>query len=214
MLTDHLTKPLAHLDWNSTDAVEAATAPLLETLAADPGHLVQLLDAIPDNPDLSALAEHYDILDKVVLHDDPSGWRLRLHLFLPGHFDRPHNHRWTYSSRILHGSYQHTLYGLDDQLDDTTDVKALHPYLVRTETSGSQYTLHHQMIHAAVAEPHTITLVVRGPAMKDRFVVTDRTTGRAWWQYGAAQEDPQVAAAKRMHPDRLAEIRRRITTLA
>ncbi|MFC0844673.1 hypothetical protein ACFH04_13285 [Streptomyces noboritoensis] len=214
MLTDDLTKPLAHLDWNDTDAVQEASSPLLDHLAHDPERLGQLLAAVPDDPALSALAEHYDILDKVVLHHDPAGWRLRLHLFLPGYFDRPHNHRWTYSSRILTGSYRHTLYGLDHQLDDHIDVATLHPYMVRTETTGSAYTLHHAMIHAAVAEPHTVTLIVRGPAMKDRFVVTDRTTNTVWWQYGAANESPAEAQNKRMDTARFTDLHSTLTQLS
>jgi hypothetical protein len=42
--------------------------------------------------------------------------------------------------------------------------------------------------HSVTAEPYTTSLIVRGPAMKDRFMVTDRETGRAWWQYGASTE--------------------------
>lgn len=72
-----------------------------------------------------ALCEHYDILDKIVPHDDHRGWPLRLHVFFPDYFDRPHNHRWTYSSHILRGSYPHTRYGTEDQLgNEDIDVTA------------------------------------------------------------------------------------------
>lgn len=67
------------------------------------------------------------------------------------------------------------------------------------------------MIHSVTAHAETVTLIVRGPAVKDRFVVTDRTTGKAWWQYGAATETPEATAAKRMtHPqlrDRIAALK-------
>lgn len=203
---DALTKPLDDLDWEDTPAVDAATRTVLATLADDGSLLATLVNRVPTDPHLRGLSEHYDILDKIVLHDDPTGWRLRLHIFLPGYFDRPHNHRWTYSSRILRGSYQHTLYGLDDVLDEHVDVAALRPYMVRTEAEGDSYTLHHRMIHAAVAEPHTVTLIVRGPALKDRFLVTDRATGRAWWQYGAADEPRREAENKRMSPTRMSQV--------
>ena len=36
------------------------------------------------------------------------------------------------------------------------------------------------------AEPHTVSLIIRGPAVKDRFLVMDRKTGQSWWQYGAS----------------------------
>jgi hypothetical protein len=57
------------------------------------------------------------------------------------------------------------------------------------------------MIHSVVAEPYTTSLVVRGPSVKDRFLVTDRRTGHAWWQYGATTEDPAESARKRMTAD-------------
>ncbi|MGH3771107.1 MAG: hypothetical protein ACRDRW_06895 [Pseudonocardiaceae bacterium] len=133
---------------------------------------------------------------------------------IPGYFDRPHNHRWTYRSRILHGSYTHTLYGTDDQLDnDTIDVAALQPRMVRTESTGDTYTLHHTMIHSVTAQPYTTSLIIRGPAVKDRFLVTDRTTGQAWWQHGAATEPPDEAARKRMNTTQASTCLAKLTEL-
>ncbi len=153
------------------------------------------------------MCEHYDILDKIVLFNDPvSGVRVRLHVFLPGYFDRPHNHRWTYSSLILKGGYKHVLYGSDDGLDDVVDPRKLEPVMVRHEEQGMTYTLHHSMIHAITADPYTMSLVIRGPAIKDRFLVSDRVTGECWWQYGHQLEDKQQADAKRMSSERLRRV--------
>lgn len=205
-----LYSPLAGLDWTDLPAVTTASTAVLDTLTTDRALLGRLTDAVPSSPHLAGLSEHYDILDKIVLHDDPDGWRLRLHVFLDGYFDRPHNHRWTYTSRILTGAYTHTLYGTDHNLTDEVDVAALTPRLVRVEEPGDTYTLHHTMIHSVLAHGEAVTLIVRGPAVKDRFVVTDRATGKAWWQYGAATETPEAAAAKRMTPHQLHD---RINTL-
>ncbi|MEV6985597.1 hypothetical protein AB0M95_30655 [Sphaerisporangium sp. NPDC051017] len=195
---------LRTINWENTTQVQLATAGLLAELAADRAALRAAVEAISGDPHLEGLCEHYDILDKLVLHDDPeSGFRIRLHLFGPDHYDRPHNHRWTYSARLLTGSYTHTLYGTEEGFDESTGVAKLHAKMVRVEQAGDSYTLHHTMVHAAVAEPDTVSLIVRGPAVKDRFLVTDRATGRVWWQYGAAQEAPEDAAAKRMTPARL-----------
>lgn len=201
---------LTGLDWGDLHAVTAASTTVLDRLAADRPLLGELTSAVIDDPRLAGLCEHYDILDKLVLHDDPAGWRLRLHVFLGGYFDRPHNHRWTYTSRILTGSYTHTLYGSDHDFTDEVDVAALTPRLVRVEEPGDTYTLHHSMIHSVTAHGETVTLIVRGPAVKDRFVVTDRVTGKAWWQYGAASETAAATAAKRMTSDQLHD---RITAL-
>jgi hypothetical protein len=160
---------------------------------------------LPEQPGLLRLCEHYDILDKIVLCDDPSGARLRLHIFLPGYFDRPHNHRWSYASTILRGEYRHYLFG-DVELDEQVDPASLRVLQARQEHVGHAYALHHTMVHAVVAEPFTVSLVFRGPAVKDRFLVMDRRTGESWWQYGASQEPAHSAEAKRMSPQRLSEL--------
>ncbi len=92
-----------------------------------------------------------------------------------------------------------------DATDAAVDVSSLTPRLIRTEISGAVYTLHHTMIHSVTAAPFTTSLIMRGPAVKDRFLVTDRDTGRAWWQHGAATETPEQAKQKLMTPRQLAD---------
>ena len=204
-MMETIIEPLRSLDWEDTDAVEAATVKALAMLTSQPRMLRDILLGLPERPDLLGLCEHYDILDKIVLHDDPSGVRVRLHVFLPGYFDRPHNHRWSYASTILRGQYRHYLFG-DADLDETVDPASLKALMVRDEQPGSTYALHHTMVHAVVAEPYTVSLVIRGPAVKDRFLVMDRKTGQSWWQYGASQEPGYDAEQKRMSVERLAEL--------
>jgi len=204
-IMETVVEPLRSLDWEDTDAVEAATVKALAMLISQRRMLRGILLGLPERPDLLGLCEHYDILDKIVLHDDPSGVRVRLHVFLPGYFDRPHNHRWSYASTILRGQYRHYLFG-DADLDETIDPASLKALMVRDEQSGSTYALHHTMVHAVVAEPYTVSLVIRGPAVKDRFLVMDRKTGQSWWQYGANQEPAYDAEQKRMSVERLAEL--------
>jgi len=203
---DTLVSDLRDLDWNDIDAVETACIEVLDVLVEDPSIVRTRLAALPTSPELFTLCEHYDILDKLVLHDDPEvGFRVRLHIFLPGYFDRPHNHRWSYASRILRGQYRHYLFGNAD-LDEQVDPTKLPVLQAREELVGSSYALHHSMVHAVVAEPYSVSLVIRGPAMKDRFLVMDRKTGEAWWQYGATQESVEEAERKRMTPERLREL--------
>ena len=204
-MMETIIEPLRSLDWEDTDAVGAATVKALAMLTSQPRTLRGILLDLPERPDLLGLCEHYDILDKIVLHDDPSGVRVRLHVFLPGYFDRPHNHRWSYASAILRGQYRHYLFG-DADLDETVDPASLKALMVRDEQPGSTYALHHTMVHAVVAEPYTVSLVIRGPAVKDRFLVMDRKTGQSWWQYGASQEPAYDAEQKRMTIERLTEL--------
>jgi hypothetical protein len=196
---------LTALDWADQVAIHDVSCEVLAHLAEANGALEALLERLPQDCYLLSLCEHYDILDKLVLFaDQHTGVRVRLHVFLPGYYDRPHNHRWSYSSLILQGSYRHYLYGTDEHFTDSVDVRGLLPLMVREERAGSAYTLHHSMVHSVVAEPYTVSLVVRGPAVKDRFLVTDKQTSRTWWQYGAKHESPAERAAKAMSAERLA----------
>jgi len=49
-------------------------------------------------------------------------------------------------------------------------------------------------------------MVLRSPAVKDRFLVMDRKTGECWWQYGASQESAYSAEQKQMSLERLSEL--------
>lgn len=198
-------EPLRSLDWEDIDEVEDATRKVLSALMEDPAAIRRVLLSLPAQPDLFKLCEHYDILDKLVLWNDPTGIRVRLHVFLPGYFDRPHNHRWSYASTILRGRYRHFLFG-DAELDERVDPASLKALMVRDEQVGNAYALHHTMVHAVTADPYTVSLVIRGPAVKDRFLVMDRTTGKSWWQYGATQESAEDATKKRMRPERVTEL--------
>lgn len=200
-----IVEPLRSIDWDDIDAVESATRKAFTALMENRRPVREILLAMPERPELLRLCEHYDVLDKIVLHDDESGVRVRLHVFLPGYYDRPHNHRWSYASMIMRGQYRHHLFG-NAELDETVDPASLKALIVRQEQVGNTYALHHSMVHAVVAEPYTVSLVVRGPAVKDRFLVMDRKTGESWWQYGARQELAHEAAEKHMSIERLAEL--------
>ncbi|MDE1670576.1 hypothetical protein [Nocardia gipuzkoensis] len=119
--------------------------------------------------------------------------------------DRPHNHRWSYASRILRGQYRHYLFG-NAEVDEQVEPMKLPVLQAREEPVGTTYALHHTMVHAVVAEPCTVSLVIRGPAVKDKFLVMDRKSGEAWWQYGATQESAEDALRRRMTPARLQEL--------
>lgn len=198
-------EPLRSLDWEDIDAVESASSKALDELVTDRDIVRSRLRDLPNRPELLGLCEHYDILDKVVLHSNESGVRIRLHIFLPGYFDRPHNHRWSYASHILRGEYRHYLFD-NAELDEQVDPASLKALQVRQEHVGTSYALHHTMVHAVVAEPYTVSLVVRGPAVTDRFLVMDRQTGESWWQYGATQESVEEATRKQMTRTRLDEL--------
>ena len=185
--------------WDDTSSILDNSAPMFGSVLTERGLLDRLLDGVRADAHLAALCERYDFLDKLVVYDDPeSSVRLRLHLYRPGYFDRPHNHRWAFSSMIVSGSYRHLVYGDDERFDQQTDPESLRAVYERVERPGSHYALHHTSVHAVQAEADTISLLLRGPATSDRFLILDREAGGSFWVYGAARESAEQRASKRM----------------
>lgn len=193
------------LDWDDTPAVAAAAATAFDALTANRWQrLLALADAVPGTPQLAGMCERYDFLNKLVLHNSPEhGYRVRLHLFRGGYFDRPHNHRWPFAATILTGSYQHTQYSTDVPFA-TADPRTLRTISVRTERPGDQYALHHTAIHSVRAATGTISLVLRGPATADSFRIIDTDRTSSFTVRGAASETSKERDTKRMRPDQLA----------
>ncbi len=153
-------------------------------------------------------------MHKLVLYDATDlNVRLRLHLYQAGFFDRPHNHRWSFASHILRGGYVHRIFGRDDQFGEHTDPKRLLPIHERLEQPGSTYALNHTSVHTGQAQVATISLLVRGPSAKQRFLILDAATGGFFWVHGAAHESPQQRASKRLTPDQLTHTITRIQRL-
>ena len=73
---------------------------------------------------------------------------------------------------------------------------------VRYEKKGDTYALHSSLYHSVIAQPNTVTLIVRGPSHKDKFRLIDRTTKESWWQYGASIESEEEKLAKQMTEER------------
>jgi predicted metal-dependent enzyme (double-stranded beta helix superfamily) len=206
--------PLRTVDWNDVADIASASAPIFEAFRTDHTVLSGLLDNLAHDAQLQSLCERYDFLDKLVLHDDTvANVRVRLHLFRPGYFDRPHNHRWSFASLILTGSYLHRVFGRDDILTEDTDPDTLAAILQRVEHAGDSYALHHNSVHTVQAAADTISIVLRGPAAKDRFLILDRPRRSSFWVYGAAHETAQQRADKQMTPDQVAETIARVRQL-
>jgi hypothetical protein len=155
--------------------------------------------------------ERHRLLDKLVIYDAlDRGFRIRLHLSTNDHLDRPHDHRFSFSSLILRGAYQHVRHKPIGKLDETipgtiqedrqavlTDVK-VEPYFTTIEEPGSYYTLHHTAIHTTITTDNTVSLFIRGPVEKERSFIMDRHTGKLWWRYGEVNESPERRRRKAM----------------
>ena len=195
---------LRQIDWDDTSSILHGCTELLDALDGDRSLLADLVAQVGQDPHLADMCEGYDFMRKIVLHDARDlNIRLRLHLYQAGFFDRPHNHRWSFASRILHGSYTHRVFGSDDQFVEDTDPHTLRPVYKRVEGPGSTYALHHTSVHTVQAEADTISLLVRGPSAKHRFLIIDAAVGGFFWVYGAAQESSGQRANKRLSPEHL-----------
>ncbi|MFD0040518.1 hypothetical protein ACFVIZ_23125 [Streptomyces anulatus] len=209
LLTPGLLRRVRALDWQDVDALSPELTALLKELAADGAWLGSALENLRHTPELRDLSERLAELDKLVLvNDADSGVRIRLHRFRQGYFDRPHNHRFTFGTRILRGGYRHTVYGDHIEITPDFDVSKVRPTLIRRESAGGGYVIGHTLVHSVAAEPETLTLTVRGPAQKDRMLIVDREQGTSWWQYGVQQEDPADVALRRLTDDQLTETER------
>lgn len=198
-------KELAAIDWTSTGSALAGCTPVYEAITTEPALLGKLLDQLPGDGHLAPMCERYDFLDKLVLYDDTSAQvRVRLHLYRPGYFDRPHPHRWDFFAGIYRGSYLHRIFGRATDFDEDTDPRTLRPLIERTERPGSSYALDHDTVHTVQAQADTISILIRGPATSDRFLILDAEAGRSFWVYGAAHETPEQRAAKQMTATQLA----------
>ena len=190
---------IGDIDWEDTGSVLDGATTVFDALTQDAGMLPELLAGVRSDEHLREMCERYDFLDKLVLYDDRAAQvRIRLHLYRSGYFDRPHNHRWSFASRIVSGQYTHRIFGNDSQFNEDTDPDTLVAVHERIESPGSTYALHHTSVHTVQAEADTISLLLRGPAAKKRFLILDRAAGGSFWVYGAAQESPEQRASKRM----------------
>jgi hypothetical protein len=185
----------------------------LHDVATTPGLIGALVAAIGSERAPGA-CEAYPCMDKLVLWRSADGaTRLRLHVFSPGYADRPHNHRWNFVSRILYGSYTHLLYGSDaDVLPLAESGAALRPVFTQRQPTGSQYYLENSMVHALEADTTAVSLLLRGPAVKDEYFSLVRSAPAAGgdatvvWSTGSAAESPEEQTSKAMTPERFDEV--------
>ncbi|WP_328485571.1 hypothetical protein [Streptomyces zaomyceticus] len=230
-MLDHLDR--LTVDWTDFEAAGEITRDLVHKLADDKESLRKLVYDVEHRPELLAMCERHQLLDYIVLYDAlDRGFRLRLHLSTEDHHDRPHDHRFSFSSRIVAGGYTHTWYHLDGELYERPDPEArqylsrhhpdprgashldrLTPHLTRWEGPGNCYTLHHSAIHTTFTTPDTVSLFLRGPVEKDRSVIMDPAEGTLWWRFGRQDEPEQRRREKSMGTEAYRRIRERLEEL-
>jgi hypothetical protein len=207
------------VNWGNFIESSHSTRGFVRSLADTRKTLRELVLNVRKSERLFAMCERHQLLDYIVLHEAPErGFRLRLHMSTDDHFDRPHDHRFSFTSLILSGGYRHTWYeaSRDPYQESDEDgarqydslrrhdqssahlLSVVSPQLMRDEKPGSSYTMHHSVLHTTFTQPGTVSLFLRGPNEKRRSVIMDKVTGRVWWRYGRDEESAERRQSKRM----------------
>ncbi len=188
---EKLIKNLEKINWNNFDEVFSVNKEILESIFKNRDIIGYFLNNSLKDKKLISLAEHYDFFDKIVLYiDKKDRFRIRLHVFSGENSNqyRPHCHRWDYSSVILNGGYKHNIYGTEKEINENTKIDVLKPVLCQEERIGSIYTLSNKVFHSIAAKKDTVSIIIRGPSLKDRFLIIDKKVNKIWWEYGRESE--------------------------
>jgi len=184
-------------DWTNIAAFSRQVEAPLRALGSDPEHLLWLIDRARRTPRLRAMAERFDYISQIVLSDElKAGYRLRLHIYGDVQHDWPHNHRWPLANLLLHGRLTQSAYDpcVIDQCEG--GARNLRPVIVTERRAGDFYALREDVVDVVLGAPGSIALLVRGPAVRDEFIMFDRGADRWWTRRGAAQESRAELAAK------------------
>jgi hypothetical protein len=211
------------IDWSNFDEASRITQSIVQELAGNRSQLRSLALAVRNSERLFSLAEKHGELTYIVLYDAlDRGMRIRLHKFSKPQEDIPHNHRFSFSSTILAGSYTHTVFDLD-RADATTNapppwrlsqppgtqengvegrelqLTGFTPLLTTVQRAGSCYSLHHNTIHkTAMPVEDAFSVFLRGPAQK-LCALQLEPDGRSYrWKFGRQYEDDRVLNERRM----------------
>lgn len=168
--------------------------------------LRQLVLDVPNNKELLSDSTHYERVDKLVLwNSDDKAMQIRLHIYANqpssgkarnlADISEAHNHRWSFSTRILSGGYFHTIYRMDVL---ETGKHHLVPIMIRHEGVGSCYALHHSQYHSITEESNTVSLIVRGPIEKASFQVINENKGEVQPKDSLALQTPAEKKQKTM----------------
>ena len=212
------------IDWRDFEAAAPQSRAILAEICDDPRQLSDLMKHATTREELRIMCESHQLLDYLVVYDSlERGIRLRLHLATHDHLQRPHDHRFDFSSRILCGTYEHCLlapkldpYSLSDELHAIAYQDKDHPdpkinmtnddfpaAFVRNERKGDTFTLGNQVSHTVLTTANTVSLVLRGPAQKRRSFIYDRTDQKLWWRFGREDETTARRTSKTMTAEKI-----------
>ncbi len=165
---------IAQLDWSQFHKFNAHIENFLVTLASRQEILSSLTKNLLANRDLLSLSGENPLLKKLILYKDVlTGTELRLHIFKEGVIDKPHDHRLSFSTMVLNGSYRHTLLSTKKDINELLKIEDLSILLSHDVRENSLYSINHDAIHVTEVVPETVSLSLRGPYMKEKWFNID-----------------------------------------
>ena len=231
-LTEYLSG--IEIDWTRFEDAAAKSRNCLGILTSDRSALSTLVERAVRNPALRVKCESHQLLDYLVLYDSVErGVRVRLHISTMEHLQRPHDHRFDFSSVIVCGSYEHCIVNCKVNPYKIRDEAGARPYQdknspdplirlknedfpvgnVRNERAGDIFSLHHSVAHTVLTAANTVSLVLRGAPRRNRSFIFDRTEEHLWWRFGRENESPERRAKKIMSEEKLGEILQKLRAL-
>lgn len=226
---------LIKIDWTSFEEASKQSLEIIDELASDRKALRQMVLNVAKNDRLRAMCEvheHGEVADELecsvedrrvqylVIYDAlDRGIRLRIFTPAVGSFNPLHNHRYSFSTRLLSGSYQHTIYQvvrvesgqqsewmckqkpgthLGRELPQV-DIADIHPAWNQEHKQGNSYSMHHTTLHTSnYAAPGTFSLFMRSAAEKDYSFLGEPDSKCYWWKFSREREVTDHLSSTRM----------------
>ncbi|MFF9785720.1 hypothetical protein [Streptomyces nigrescens] len=146
-----------------------ARSEILERLSANRTLLTRLVHEIEHDPHRLAESEIHPLINRLVLYqDDTRGMQIRLHMSPGARELVPHDHKYSFTVKILRGAYIHVWRRRTDTNEGDFTAGDIEPGVITIERPGSAYTLGHPLIHQTSMLPGTVTLFIRGPRATNR----------------------------------------------
>jgi hypothetical protein len=186
------------VDWRNFAEASKITTELCSAIALNRSFLRELVLRAGDIPDLLALSEKHLLLDYLVVYDAlDRGFRIRINTGTGDPTVWAHDHRFSFSTRLLSGGYLHTVFALPSNSTSEPSI-ALVPLLIKEEVAGSCFSLHHSAIHSTEKRAEMTSLFVRGPSEKPTSTAFDLNTDTRWERRGGQPSSNPVEKRKKM----------------
>ena len=197
-----LFKDLPSLNWDNFEETSQITINICKEMA-NKKILTQAIRKVETDPELFDLCEEHELDDKIVIYNNlEKGYRIRLRLGNGDQYERAHNHRFPFTTLILHGTYYQAWYGVKGQFNKNTKLKDITKLCARVEGKGAYFSISDSAVHSTQTDLNTISLVICGPPKKDKTNIIHMETGEAWSKWGKKFETKDQIKKAKMSKER------------